>query len=148
MSFSFLNKVRNNRKLACVFLTNGTDNYLRQTDEFIDCFNNLNIEHGFVTLSQKNKPLLSFKDLTVTKKFGWRCTYPNCSSTCETNGCIVGSSCDRPQKTMICQIKNINYKQILASEKIVLARTGVRHTRKPEVRFLVNQQASAHASRD
>ncbi|RNA08034.1 hypothetical protein BpHYR1_021339 [Brachionus plicatilis] len=60
-------------------------------DEFIDCFNNLNIKHDFVTLSQKNK--LSYKntkqDLTATKKFGWRCTYPSCSSTCETNGCIV-----------------------------------------------------------
>ncbi|RNA13753.1 hypothetical protein BpHYR1_015282 [Brachionus plicatilis] len=33
----------------------------KNMDEFIDCFNNLNIEHDFVTLSQKNKPLLSCK---------------------------------------------------------------------------------------
>ncbi|RNA30002.1 hypothetical protein BpHYR1_010285 [Brachionus plicatilis] len=32
-------------------------NYIKNKgmDEFIDCFNNLNIEHGFFTLSQKNK---------------------------------------------------------------------------------------------
>ncbi|RNA14694.1 hypothetical protein BpHYR1_027963 [Brachionus plicatilis] len=65
-------------------------------DEFIVCFNNLKIEHGFVILSQKNKPLIFYintkQDLPVTKKFGWCCTYPSCSSTCETNECIVGFS--------------------------------------------------------
>ncbi|RMZ96882.1 hypothetical protein BpHYR1_028810 [Brachionus plicatilis] len=85
-------------------------------DEFIDCFYNLNIEHGFVTLSQKNKPLLSYKghffrlketkqDLTVTKKFGWRCTYPSCSSNCETMNVL--------SDLLMMYLSNKEYKQII-----------------------------------
>ncbi|RMZ96556.1 hypothetical protein BpHYR1_032408 [Brachionus plicatilis] len=48
-------------------------------NELIDCFSNLNIEHGF--------------------KFGWRCTYPSCSSTCETN--VSRMSDDNPRKIIV-----------------------------------------------
>ncbi|CAF1058288.1 unnamed protein product [Brachionus calyciflorus] len=74
-------------------------------DELSNLLNQINIEKekGFVTLSQKNKSQLSYEghffrlknakqDLNVTKNFGWRCTYENCRSTCETIGCIIGSS--------------------------------------------------------
>ncbi|CAF0879956.1 unnamed protein product [Brachionus calyciflorus] len=67
-------------------------------DELSNLLNQINIEKdkGFVTLSQKNKPQLSYEghffrlknakqDLNVTKNFA-------CRSTCETIGCIIGSS--------------------------------------------------------
>ncbi|RNA26132.1 hypothetical protein BpHYR1_001926 [Brachionus plicatilis] len=96
-------------------LKNLTNYVFVRMDEFIDCFNNLNIEHGFVTLYQKNKPLSikdTKQDFTVTKKFGWRCTYPSCSSTFDTNGCIVGSSYDIKE---VARMSDDNPRKIIAT---------------------------------
>lgn len=69
-------------------------------DELTNSLRNINLNHGYVTLSQKGKPQLHYnhqyyrKNGKPTKqgKINWRCIVPKCNASCMTYSDAIGDN--------------------------------------------------------